>query len=81
MTTLFNDIRDGVRSLLKRPAFAAIAIAALVTLAAPAPALNTAANAIVFSAEIALTLHQFTLPNPQRLPILWKYQGGLWRNK
>lgn len=79
MTTLFNDIRRGVRSLLKRPAVTAIAIAALITLAAPVSALRTAANAIMLSAEVALTLHQFTLPNQHQLPVLWKYQRAFRR--
>ncbi len=79
MTTLFNDIRYGVRRLLKRPAFTAIAIAALVTLAAPAPAPRTAANRINFSVEVALTLHSFTFPNQQRLPVLCNCQRALRR--
>jgi hypothetical protein len=79
MTTLFNDSRYGVRSLLKRPALIALALAAFITLAAPAPALRTVANAIVFSAEVALTLHPFSFPNQPQLPVLWKYQRALRR--
>ena len=79
MTTLFNDIRYGCRSLLRRRALTAIAIAALFALAAPPPALRTAANAIMLSAEVAFTLHSFTFPNQQRLPVLWNCQCALRR--
>ncbi len=64
METLFRDIRFGVRSLLKHPGFAAVAVITL--------ALGIGANATIFSTLDALILRPFSFPNEQRLVVLWE---------
>ena len=64
METLLRDIRYGVRSLLKRPGFAAVAVLTL--------ALGIAANTTIFSTVDSLILHPFSFPNQERLLVLWE---------
>src|ERR1700730_2296569 len=64
MESLLKDIRYGIRSLLKRPGFTAIAVLTL--------ALGIGANTTMFSTEDALILHPFSFPNQERLLVLWE---------
>ena len=64
MDSLLRDVKFSIRSLLKHPGFAAVAVLTL--------ALGIAANTTIFSTEDALILHPFSFPNQQRLLVLWE---------
>ncbi len=63
MDSIIKDIRYGLRSLLKRPAFTAIALIAL--------ALGIGANTAIFSLVNAVILQPLPYPDPDRL--VWVY--------
>ncbi len=59
METLLQDIRYGVRSIVRSPVFAVIAVATL--------ALGIGANALVFAVVDGLVLNPFSFPDRDRL--------------
>jgi putative ABC transport system permease protein len=59
-----RDVVLGVRSLLRRPAFAAVAVVTL--------ALGIGANAAIFSAVYGIVLRPLPYERPERLVVIWE---------
>jgi putative ABC transport system permease protein len=75
MDSLLKDIRYGVRSLMKRPALAFVAIFTL--------AVGIGANSAIFSAVNALLIDPLRFPEPDRILAIWETQPsrGVVRNE
>jgi predicted permease len=63
MQTFVQDLKHGLRALIKSPGFAAVAILTL--------ALGVGANAAIFSVLQAVVLRQLPYHEPDRIAVLW----------
>ena len=72
---IFTDIRYGLRGLLKRPAFTAIALLTL--------ALGIGVNTAIFSAVDSVLLRPMPFKNPESLVAVWEHSPhlGIARNE
>ena len=71
METLLKDLRYGVRMLLKRPAFTAIAVVTL--------ALGIGANTAIFSVVNSILLRPLPYKNPERIMRVGEHHEG-WQS-
>src|SRR5215510_15037191 len=63
MSSIFNDLRFGIRMMVRNPAFTLIAVVTL--------ALGIGANTAIFSVVDAVLLRPLPYPEADRLVFLW----------
>ncbi|MDX6384399.1 MAG: hypothetical protein QOK48_1972, partial [Blastocatellia bacterium] len=68
METLINDIRYGVRSLIKQPAFTLVAVVTL--------ALGIGANTAIFSVVNGVLLRPLAYQEPEKIMTVLQKEGG-----
>lgn len=73
METLFKDLQYGIRSLLKRPGFTAIAVITLM--------LGIGANTAIFSVVNGVLLRPLPYSDPSRLTQLWEASAKKGRSE
>ena len=71
MDSLIKDIRFGLRGLLKRPGFTAVAVITL--------ALGIGANSAIFSVVNAVLLRPLPFKDPDRLMVVWERRANSGR--
>ncbi len=72
METVLQDVRYGVRQLLRSPGFTAVAIVTLV--------LGIGANTAIFSFVDAVLLKPLPYPHPERIVSVWEKNARGFRN-